>query len=124
MRQSNQPAEQNDNNKNNDGRFLLKAGGEVRFMKHYVTNGTEKARVFYTLDNRVDGRKVVTIYDKDYGHALGRIFGDEYENRTDTMTDYFDKGTVRLFENHPLYAAARARAEAVEADRKAKRATH
>lgn len=93
-------------------------------MKHYVTNGTEKARVFYTLDNRVDGRKVVTIYDKDYGHALGRIFGDEYENRTDTMTDYFDKGTVRLFENHPLYAAARARAEAVEADRKAKRATH
>lgn len=27
MRQSNQPAEQNDNNKNNDGRFLLKAGG-------------------------------------------------------------------------------------------------
>ena len=94
---------------------------KVKFQKFYVTNGIEKARVFYSLDNRTDGRPCVTIYDKDYGHALGRIFsGDEYQNDTDTMTDYFDKGTVRLFEGHPLYAAARQRAEAIAAARAVK----
>lgn len=85
----------------------------VKFQKHYVTDGQTKARVFYSLDNRIDGRKVVTLYAKDYGHALGSMFGDDYENRTDTMTDYFDKGTVRLFESSPHYAAARARAESI-----------
>lgn len=96
---------------------------DVKFMKHCVVKGQVRARVWYSLDNRADGRKVVTIYSKDYGHELGAIFsGDEYENRTDTMTDYFDKGTARLFEGHPLYAAARARAEALEVERKDKAA--
>ena len=37
------------------------------------------------------------------------IIGDG--NDTDTMTDYFDKGRVVLFEDHILYAKARERAE-------------
>lgn len=85
---------------------------QIKFMKHYVTDGAIKARVFYSLDNRADLRKVVTIYSKDYGHQLGALIPDGYENDTDYMTDYFDKGAVRLFESHPLYAAARQRAEA------------
>lgn len=86
----------------------------IKFNKYHVTNGTTKARVFYSLDNRVDGRKVVTLYAKDYDRSLGEVFKAEYEykNDTDSMTDYFDKGRVRLFEDHRLYAAARARAEA------------
>jgi hypothetical protein len=96
----------------------------IKFQKFYVTNGVEKARVHYSLDNRVDGKKAVTVYAKDYGHALGRVFADaaNYQNDTDTMTDYFDKGRVVLFEGHSLYPAARARAEQNEADWKAKRA--
>jgi hypothetical protein len=85
----------------------------IKFNRHHVTNGTIKARVHYALDNRTDGRKVVTLYAKDYTDALGEIFGESYENNSDLLTDYFDKGTVRLFETHPLYAAARATAEAV-----------
>jgi len=92
----------------------------VKFNKFNVTNGTDKAKVYYSLDNRTDGRKCVTIYAKDYGHALGRVIGDSYENNTDTQTDYFDKGAVRLFEGHPLYAAARARAEQNSAEWSAK----
>lgn len=38
------------------------------------------------------------------------------------MTDYFDKGHVDLLEGHPLYAAARARAEQILAEREAKAA--
>lgn len=89
----------------------------LRFNKHHVVDTTSqvKARVFYCLDNRTDGRKVVTLYAKDYGGTLGVMFDNAYENNTDLQTDYFEKGTVRLFENHPLYAVARQRAEANKA---------
>lgn len=83
----------------------------IKFNKHHVTNGKEKARCFYSLDNRTDRRACVTIYAKDYDRALGRVLADEYRNDTDLMTDYFDQGRAVLFADHPLYAAARARAE-------------
>lgn len=86
----------------------------IKFNKFNVTNGTDKARVHYCLDNRTDRRECVTIYAKDYDRSLGRVFADseDYQNNTDTQTDYFDKGRVVLFADHPLYAAARARATA------------
>ncbi len=83
---------------------------EIKFNKFNVTNGTDKARVHYCLDNRTDKRNCVTIYAKDYDRALGRIFADGYTNDTDTSTDYFEKGRVVLFADHPLYLKARARA--------------
>lgn len=85
---------------------------KINFGRYAITMGKVRASVFYSLDNRVDGRQCVTIYSRDYGHALCDIFGrDVYKNDTDTMTDYFDKGRVVLFSDHPLYAAARTRAE-------------
>jgi hypothetical protein len=92
----------------------------IRFNQHAVTNGTHKARVHYELDNRCDGRRCVTIYAKDYGTALGVILGAAYENNTDVMTDYFDKGRAVLFDGQPLYAEARARVAAFKAARAAK----
>jgi hypothetical protein len=83
----------------------------IKFQKYYVTNGDAKARVFYSLDNRIDGRRCVTLYAKDYDRSLGKIFADDYKNDTDSMTDYFDQGRVVLFETSPYYPAARARAE-------------
>ena len=83
----------------------------IKFQKYYVTNGLIKAPVHYSLDNRHDGRKCVTIFAKSYSKELGAIFANEFVDDTDSMTDYFDKGRVNLFEDHPLYAAARARAE-------------
>ena len=86
----------------------------IKFNKYNVTNGTDKAKISYSLDNRGDKRSCVTIYAKDYDRALGRIFPDEYTNNSDMMTDYFEKGRVVFFDDHPLYAAARAQAEAVQ----------
>ena len=86
----------------------------IKFNKFNVTNGTDKAKISYSLDNRADGRNCVTLYAKDYNRSLGRIFDDEYTNNSDSMTDYFEKGRVVLFDDHPLYAAARAQAEAVQ----------
>lgn len=87
----------------------------IKFCKHYLTNGAIKARVWYALDNRIDGRKVVTIYAKDYSDALGKLGLEGYENDMDMQTDYFEKGRVRLFETHPLYAQARTHVEAMQA---------
>jgi hypothetical protein len=92
----------------------------VKFNKHHVAANGIKARVSYSLDNRRDGRKCVTLYAKDYSRELGQIFPDAYENNTDSQTDYFEKGTVRLFEDHAHYATARARAEALDAARRAR----
>jgi len=85
----------------------------IKFNKFNVTN-TEtkaKARVHYSVDNRVDGRKCVTIYAKDYINQLGEIFEGELIDNSDIYTDYMEKGRVVLFADHPHYTAARARAE-------------
>ena len=92
----------------------------VKFNKYHVAANGLKARCWYSLDNRTDGRKCVTIYARDYTGTLGEIFADSYKNDTDSSTDYFEKGRVALFEDSPHYAAARARAEAIIAERTAK----
>lgn len=88
-------------------------GSTIKFNKFHVTNGTEKASVRYSLDNRIDGRKCVTLYAKKCGSSLNRILSSEFVDNTDILTDYFETGKAVLFENHPLYGAARMRAEAV-----------
>ena len=93
---------------------MTTATTQIRFNKYHVTDGVNKARVFYSLDNRTDGRKCVTIYAKDFGSALSKIFATEYQNDSDSMTDYFDEGKVVLFEDHSLYAAARKRVEGLQ----------
>ena len=85
----------------------------IKFNKHNVTNGTEKARVTYSAFRMVStGQECVTLYAKSWedGRVLGAIFADEYENNTDTMTDYFETGRVRIVKGHPLYAMALERA--------------
>ena len=86
----------------------------IKFNKFNVTdtNTKKKARVYYSFDNRVDGRKCVTIYAKDYTNDLGAIFAEDFIDNTDYMTDYFEKGKVVLFEDHAEYEAARVRAAA------------
>lgn len=93
---------------------------KIRLQKHYVTNGADKARVFYihgqifASQNGADRtlRECVTLYAKDYSGALWKIFGDRYKNDTDIMTEYLDKGLVRIFTDDPLYPAALARSKA------------
>ena len=88
----------------------------MKFNQFNVTNGTSTVRVRYDMDNRIDGRKCVSIYAKNYGHSLGEMFQDaDYRNDTDFQTDYFDKGKVVLFEGHPLYETARAKVIAFQA---------
>ena len=90
----------------------------IRFMKHYVTDGAVKARVFYSpgqiyrdpAAGEAGGLvQCVTLYARGYDRALGKIFADRYINDTDLMTDYFDQGRVRIYTDDPLYPAVMAR---------------
>ena len=83
---------------------------EVKFMKHYVTNGEKKARVHYSHTTLTNGRECVTLYAKDYTNTLYEIIGEGYENNTDICTDYFEKGRVRVYKDSPYFDAAVARA--------------
>lgn len=90
----------------------------IKLQKYYVTDGVTKVRVFYSngqiYARDAEGKQIlrdcVTLYAKDYGHGLRAIFGAEYENNSDSMTDYFEQGHVRIFPGSPLYFAAKARA--------------
>lgn len=87
---------------------------EVKFMKHYVTNGAQKARVHYSaFAMNSTGVKCVTLYAKKFQDeaALVAIFADAVEDNTDIQTDYFEKARVRILAGEPLYVAALARAE-------------
>ena len=77
----------------------------IKFNKHNVTNGSVKARVYYSI--YADGS--VVMYEKDYSEQLRKIFPDEFKNKTDLMADYFEKDRVKIPINHPLYVAALAR---------------
>jgi hypothetical protein len=65
----------------------------------------------------------VTIYAKDFGNVLAPVFGDlaMVRNDTEIQTDYVEKDRVRLFTDHPLYAAAKEAADRKEAQRVARR---
>lgn len=91
--------------------------GPIRFMKHYVTDGVHKAKVWYSHYRRTtDQRLCVVLYAKEYMNDLHKIFASGYTNDTDTMTDYFDKGQVTLLDDHPLYAQALVRFNANKKD--------
>lgn len=77
------------------------------YRKHYIQNKEtgKKCRVHYSLDNRIDGRKCVTIYAKNCLDSMNGII--EYANNSDMMTDYFEKDRAVLFEDHNDYAIAR-----------------
>lgn len=92
----------------------------IRFMKHYVTDGQVKARVFYTRGQRYvkqpDGSRVlrdgVSIYAKDYGRTLRQFPALMAENGTDISTDYIEQDSAFLLPEHPMHAAALARCAA------------
>lgn len=81
----------------------------VKFQKYYVTNGVVKARVSYSLTHLNTGETCVTLYANDYSGDLSKVFPNGYQNNTDIMTDYFEKGKVRIMFGTPLYNAALSR---------------
>lgn len=78
----------------------------IKFRKHYVTNGETKARIRYSIGNRIDGRKCVTLYAKDWSRELKEVFPFSYKNESDSQADYYEQGRVVLFECHPFYDTA------------------
>ncbi len=83
----------------------------IDFKQYYATNGSRKTKIHYSLDNRIDDKKCVTIYAKDYDESFYKVFGNLSKNESDPMTDYFEKSRAVIFEDNPLYKIAREKAE-------------
>lgn len=85
---------------------------QIKFHKHYVTNGEIKARVHYSAARLVNGLNAVTLYAKSYedGNKLSEIMSNTYENDSDVLSDYMEKGRARVYEGTALYPEAYARA--------------
>ena len=82
---------------------------QITCKKHYITNGTIKARVHYSAHKMTStGANVVTVYAKSFedGDKLAEILSDTYENESDIYTDYSEKGRARIFETNPIYEQA------------------
>ncbi len=88
------------------------------------TETGEKLKVSYSLDNHVSEKPCVTIRADDYGHELSKFISTNYNNETDSMTDYFVKGRVNLFEGDEGYTEARKTAERYVAKQEARYAKY
>ena len=49
---------------------------EIKFRQYYVANDLFKAKVSYSMDARIDKRKCVTIYARDWCRNLRHVFQD------------------------------------------------
>ncbi len=79
----------------------------ITFRKHFISNGTHKARVSYSAFKMAStGEDCVTLYAKGFDEPLFEIFADQYVNDSELGADYFDKGKVRILSTNPLYPAA------------------
>jgi hypothetical protein len=79
----------------------------ILFRKHYIQDSEtkKKCRVYYSLDHRIDGKKCITLYAKSYRDEMDGII--DFNNDSNYMTDYFEKDSAVLFEDHPQYQEAR-----------------
>lgn len=83
----------------------------IKFQKHYVQNteNDKKCRVWYSFGkHHSTGKDCVWIYAKGYGDSLRGIL--DFNNGTDTMTDYFEKDHACIFPENEHFEAARKRA--------------
>lgn len=93
----------------------------IQFNLYNVRNSEngQTVRIDYSLDNHISGRPCVAIRGRTCLEKLTPVFGKSagVENNSDMMTDYHEDDCLRLFEDHPMYAQARAVAERLKAKR-------
>lgn len=98
------------------------AAREIKVAPLFYWNGIKDAkgeklqRAWYS-----DGELIsypagtITIYARDYGR-FSKLVHECFsvKNDTDTMTDYFDKDTIRVIPSHPLYPAVKVAMQAMK----------
>ena len=79
--------------------------------------GAKLQRAHYSMGQLINYRAgTITIYGRDYSGFSEKVrecFA--VQNDTDTQVDYFDKDTIRVIPQHPLYAAVKAAFDAQQA---------
>ena len=85
----------------------------LKFNLYNVTNiqTKAKAKVWYYAGTRLHGGlDFIEVCEASYCRRLpevlqGTALSSLYENNTDSMIDYFERGSVRVYADHPEYPA-------------------
>jgi hypothetical protein len=90
----------------------------IKYKKHSVENTVTKTkcRVYYSVDNRADKRRCVTLWAKTCLDKLSPVI-DNVINKSEYVSDYVESDYVDIFENHPDYLTARTIAEKIADER-------
>jgi len=90
-------------------RFIFKeqkmlTAGNIKFNLYSVKNTETKqsAKVSYQLANR-HGKNIVIIMAKDFGRVLEKVGLKNVRNDTDIMMDFYQKDSVFIYEDDPVY---------------------
>jgi hypothetical protein len=89
---------------------------QVRFQQHaIIVNGKRYGVRYQSGALRSYPEGTITVYAKEYGY-IPRVDGMMIENNTDSMTDYFEKDTIRItpdsiYYNDALQACTKANAK-------------
>ena len=78
----------------------------MKIRKHFVEKDGLKVRVIYSKFNAgellTDTRAGVTIYQKDWGNNLLKIFKNA-KNESCLLSDYHEQSRVHIFKDNNLY---------------------
>jgi len=77
----------------------------IKFMYNGIKQDGKLHRVYYTLSSTPTlPEGTITIFAKDYYPPLPRVEGLNVENNSDSMTDYFEKDTIRVSPTSKYYS--------------------
>jgi ribonucleotide monophosphatase NagD (HAD superfamily) len=76
----------------------------IKFNLYSVKNTEtkESAKVSYQLANK-HGKNIVIIMAKDFGRILEKVGFKNVRNDTDSMADFYQKDSVFIYEDDPVY---------------------
>lgn len=76
----------------------------MKFQAHGIRTSQGLEKAWYMISTLTGGRRCVTVCAQEYRRFSAEVRKEfAVENATDSMTDYFEKDSFRVFPEHPLF---------------------
>ena len=90
----------------------------IKFNLHNVTDGVNKAKVWYSYNPQ---KECIIVHAKSYSEDLSAVFPKGVQNNSNMMVDYFEKDRIIFYKNDEFFGKAMEAMHKLEASRKARR---
>jgi len=86
----------------------------MKFKQNYIENNGVKANCYY----RMNRDETIEVVEDRYGYFIDLdLTGFTYENNSDSMADYFERGRILIRKGDKFYEEAKKAMESKEASR-------